>query len=64
MVDKIQKFPHMIIYGDKKNKKRTILVRPKFFDENLAEYQKGEGCCIWLDKCSKAGSKFISYNKF
>lgn len=63
MIEESDKYPDMIIYGDKQNKKQAILVKPKFFDENLAEYKKGEGCCIWLDKCSRVSSKSISYNR-
>jgi hypothetical protein len=43
--------------------KGVVCVRPKFFDEHLAEYKKGDGgSCLWLNKCSKAPTKDISYS--
>jgi hypothetical protein len=60
IVEESESYPNSVIFADGK---RGILVKPKFFDENLAEYQKGMGCCPWLEKCCIGDKRYMSYSK-
>lgn len=61
MVEKSDENPDKLVYGDKKKDKQYgILIKPKFFDEGICEYQKGKGFTNWLNTCCKKG--FVTIN--
>lgn len=63
MVEESEKNPDKIIYADKsKLPKWGILLKPKFFDDKISNYEKGQGCCPWLEKCCQAESDIIDYS--
>ncbi len=53
IVDKSEANPNKVIYGKEKDKAYGILVKPKFFDDNICDYPKGKGCLNWLSSCTK-----------
>ena len=60
MVAKSNEQPDKIVYGNKdKNIKHGILLKPKFFDNKISDYQKGKGCCPWLDECTNVGAVYL-----
>ena len=69
MVHASDQNPDRIIYGkdvgdeikDENSLKYGILVKPKFFDDKISNYENGNGCCPWIDKCTKVQKKVINY---
>lgn len=63
MVAESEKNEDKIIYANKnKSPMWGILLKPKFFDDKISDYEKGKGCCPWLEQCSKAEDKIINYS--
>ena len=60
MIEESENNPDKIIYADKK--KSGILIKPKFFNDEISDYKKGFGCCPWLEKCCKAENVNIEYS--
>ncbi len=57
MLEKSKEFPDKIVYGDKnKNTHAGILLKPKFFDNKISDYKKGNKCSKWLEECSSVSS--------
>lgn len=62
MLEESEKHPDKIIYADNsKLPKWGILIQPKFFNDKISDYEKGKGCCPWLEECSQVGSQNINY---
>jgi len=63
IIEESEKHPEKIIYANKsKLPKWGILLKPKFFNEKISIYEKGKGCCPWLEECSQVGSENINYS--
>jgi hypothetical protein len=63
MIEASEKSPDKIIYADKsKQPKWGILLKPKFFDDKISDYEKGKGCCPWLEECCQVGNETIDYS--
>jgi len=63
MIEESGKNIDKIIYADKsKQPKWGILLQPKFFDDKISNYEKGKGCCPWLEECCQAESEIIEYS--
>jgi hypothetical protein len=63
IIEESAKSPNKIIYADKsKALKWGILLQPKFFNDKISNYEKGKGCCPWLEECSQAESNIIDYS--
>lgn len=60
IVEESNQNPDCIIYADNN---RGILIKPKFFNENLADYKKGMGCYPWLENCCNAKKVIVNYSK-
>jgi len=60
MVDKSQKNPENIVYGNKnQDVKHGILIKPKFFDNKFCDYKKDKGCCTWINECSSVPAVYV-----
>lgn len=63
MIEETENNPNKIIYGkNDKSPKWGILLKPKFFDDKISDYEKGKGCCPWLEECCQVGNKNINYS--
>lgn len=63
IIEESEKNPDKIIYANKtKDPKWGVLLKPKFFTDKISDYEKGKGCCPWLEECSQAGSNIIEYS--
>lgn len=63
MIEESEKNPDKIIYANKsKHPRWGLLIKPKFFTNKIAEYEKGKGCCPWLEECANAGSEIVNYS--
>jgi hypothetical protein len=62
MVVASDKYPDNIIYGHDTELKYGVLIKPKFFDDDVSKYESGQGCCPWIEKCRKVDKKVINYD--
>lgn len=63
MVRKSNENNNKIVYGGKdKNPKWGMLIQPDFFDDKISEYEKGTGCCNWLNKCCSVEGVHANYS--
>lgn len=60
LVEESEKNPNKILYVGKE--KVGILLKPKFFNDKISDYEKGKGCCTWIKDCSNAEEKIIEYS--
>lgn len=67
MVSESDKNPDNIIYGSESKKvKYGILIKPKFFDDNISKYECGssQSCSDCLDKYSNNQSSIVSCGNY
>lgn len=64
MIKESSKHKDKIIYAHpSKSPKWGILLKPSFFDDSICHYEKGTGCCNWLEKCADAKSEICPYSQ-
>jgi hypothetical protein len=66
MINNSDRYPEKIIYAKKnKDKAYGVLVKPRFFNEKICQYENGKGFKNWLQECSGVESyAFDSENTY
>lgn len=63
LLDKSKDNKNSIIYGrSDKDEKWGILIKPKFFNTKVCEYDDKSKCADWVEKCSDNNCKILGYN--
>lgn len=63
LVIKSNENPTKIVFSKDKNEKAGFLVKSAFFDEKIANYEKGFDCNSWLKKCCDNKDCSIGYSE-
>lgn len=50
MIDASEDIQNVVLYGKGKSTEYGVLVNTDFFDEQIVEYKKGDGCCNWIKR--------------